>query len=52
MYLKNTIVKSWKEGEANELAEGEQPFCLDEQSKTVIRDNIIAAIIQCPLIIR
>ena len=51
LYLKNTIVKYWKEGEAD-LAEGEQPFSLDDQSKAFIRDNIIGAIIHCPLLIR
>ena len=53
LYLKNTIVKHWKEGEGNEAAEGaEAAFTLAEQSKAVIRDNIIGAIIQCPLILR
>ena len=53
LYLKNTIVKYWKEGEASEqTAEGtDQPFTLDEQSKAVIRENVIGAIIQCPLIL-
>lgn len=49
--MKNTIVKHWKEDDSD-LKEGEVPFYLDEQSKTIIRENIIGAIIQCPLIIR
>lgn len=52
LYLKNTIVKSWKETEPDDLTEGEQAFCLDDQSKVVLRENIMGAIIQSPLIIR
>lgn len=52
LYLKNTVVKYWKAEETNELAEGEEPYSLDEQSKAELRDKIVGAIIQCPLIIR
>ena len=52
LYLKNTIVKYWKAEETNELAEGEEPFSLDEQSKAELRDKVVGAIIQCPLISR
>lgn len=51
LYLKNTIMAHWKE-EEGEVTEGENAFCLDEQSKAVIRENIVGAIIQSPLIIR
>ena len=52
VYLKNTVFKFWKGKEANELAEGEQPYSIDEESRTVIRENVVASIIQSPLNIR
>jgi hypothetical protein len=51
LYLKNTIVAHWKAEEGGEGKEGERTFCLDDQSKVLIRDNIIGAIIQSPLMI-
>ena len=52
MYLKNIIMKNWKERDSSELDEGEQPFCIAEQSKIIIRERIVDAIIQSPLTIR
>jgi len=48
VYLKNTVVKYWKEREAGELEENEVPFCIDDTSKAVLREHIIKAIIQTP----
>lgn len=52
VYLKNSVVKFWKERDSSELEENEQPFCIDDSSKAVVREHIVKAIIQTPPSIR
>ena len=52
VYLKNTIFKYWKERDQTEVVGNELPYCIPEPSKTLIRENIIGAIIQSPTLIR
>lgn len=52
MYLKNCVGKYWKDREPEDVvAGGELPYCIPEQAKALIRDNIIGAIIQSPTLI-
>ena len=52
VYLKNSVVKNWKEKDKSDLQENEQQFCIEECSKAVVRDHIIKAIIETPPSIR
>ena len=46
------MYKYWKERDAAEVSGDELPaYCIPEQAKAVIRDNIIGAIIQAPPLI-
>ncbi len=49
VYLKNCMGKYWKDRESGD--DNELPCPIPEQSKNLIRDNIIASIIQSPPII-
>ena len=59
MYLKNCVFKYWKPldlGEVGGSAEansGEElpPYSIPEQSKSLIRENIVGAVIHTPLLI-
>ena len=52
VYLKNCIGKYWKEYEAGDVVgTNEHPYCIPVQAKSLIRDNIIAGIIQSPPLI-
>lgn len=52
VYLKNCVYKYWKEREPGEVSIGtELPYSIPEQSKAIIRDNIIGGIIQSPTLI-
>ncbi len=53
MYLKNCVGKYWKEYEAGDaVGTNEHPYCIPIHAKVLIRDNIIAGIIQSPPLIR
>ena len=60
VYLKNCVFKYWKPldlGEVGGSAEansGEElpPYSIPEQSKSLIRENIVGAVIHTPLLIR
>ncbi len=49
IYLKNCMGKYWRDREPGD--DNELPCPIPEQSKTLIRDNIIASIIQSPPLI-
>ena len=45
-------MKYWKEYEAGDVVgTNEHPYCIPVQAKSLIRDNIIAGIIQSPPLI-
>ena len=52
VYLKNSIFKYWKERDPNDSVGEELPYSIPEPAKTLIRDNVIGAIIQAPPLIR
>ena len=61
VYLKNCVFKYWKPLEPGEFGggpveanSGEElpPYSIPEQSKGLIRDNIVGAVIRTPLLIR
>ena len=61
VYLKNCVFKYWKPLEPGEFGggpveanSGEElpPYSIPEQSKGLIRDNIVGAVIHTPLLIR
>ncbi len=50
VYLKNCVYKYWKDREAAEVGD-ELPYSIPEAAKALIRENIVGAIIQSPMII-
>ena len=51
VYLKNSIFRYWKERDPSEAVDEELPYCIPEAAKALIRENIIGAIIQAPVLI-
>lgn len=51
IYLKNTVNKYWKARDSDE-GETEQLYTIQEESKHVLRQNVIEGIIQTPPLIR
>lgn len=50
IYLKNVVTASWQD---RETKPGEpMPFAVHEQDRTVIRENIVDAIVHAPELIR
>ena len=51
VYLKNSIFRYWKEHDPSEAVGEELPYCIPEAAKSLIRENVIGAIIQAPPLI-
>ena len=49
--MKNSIFRYWKERDPSEAVGEELPYCIPEAAKTLIRENVIRAIIQAPMLI-
>ncbi|XP_031553148.1 importin-7-like [Actinia tenebrosa] len=52
IYLKNMVVKYWKERDPNDFPDGDIPFVLPEQDKAFMREHLIDAVINAPDLIR
>ena len=52
VYLKNCVFKYWKPHDPSDVGDELPPYSIPEQAKSLIRDNIVGAIIRTPLLIR
>jgi len=52
VYLKNCVFKYWKPHDPSDVGDELPPYSIPEQAKSLIRDNIVGAIIHTPLLIR
>jgi len=52
VYLKNCMFKYWKPHDPSDVGDELPPYSIPEQAKSLIRDNIVGAIIRTPLLIR
>jgi hypothetical protein len=52
IYLKNMITQCWRNRDATNSVDGEMPFVISDEDKSLIRNHIIEAIIHSPELIR
>ncbi|CAB4004991.1 Importin-7, partial [Paramuricea clavata] len=51
IYLKNMITQCWRNRDATNSVDGEMPFVISDEDKSLIRNHIIEAIIHSPELI-